>query len=220
MRNKPLLHPVVAALERQEAINRYLLEQINVLRVDMGYDHLSMDYVTGVIDGQSIGQSPVSSEVRNVNPAPSKASRESSQPQSQHTQPSAQHIETPILEKEVEPSGNIKGVKKYAEALEDVDGGLELGCDDFNLTEEEGEYVFEVDGEKADFYINPAKADSLMRVSQRSSWANVAKIESGPIPELNDNQKYEIKIQTPGAASLVDGYWIIETPVSILISVK
>lgn len=220
MRNKPLLHPVVAALERQEAINRYLLEQINLLRGDMGYEPLNLDYVIGVVDGQGNGQFHNSSTAGNINSATVSSSEDTSKshlPQKEHT---PQPVDIHSLEKENVCDENLKGVKRYAETLEAVDGGLELGCDDYYLTDEENEYIFEVSGGKADFYLNPAKADSLLRRSQRSSWSNVANIESGPIPELMENQKYEIKIQSPGKASLIDGYWIIETPVSILISVK
>lgn len=225
MRTKPLLHPVVAALERQEAINRYLLEQINQLRKDMGYDPLSAEYVSGIIDGgntstslDSGGCQKVDSQIGKHTIEISKMEQEQAALQTKYISPQQTPPSDTIKEAKQPESSNIE--KKYAETLEAVDGGLELGCDDYYLSDEESEYVFEVKEDTANFYLNPAKADVLLRMAQRSSWAKVTKIESGAIPELGSNQKYEIEILSPGIAKLVDEYWIIETPVTIAISVK
>ena len=219
MRNKPLLHPVVEALERQEEINRYLLEQINVLRIDMGYEPISFEYVEGVVDGGNKYLSQVSLSSRKATTSEYSEPKETDNPKHQESRTSSSHGQAPE-EQEAKTIESSEKNKRYVETLEPVEGGLELGCDDYYLSDEESEYVFEVNGDTADFYLNPNKANVLLRMSQRSSWANVAKIESGAIPELEENQKYEIKIQSPGKARLIDDYWVIETPVSILISVK
>lgn len=213
MRSKPLLAPVVEALERQERVNAYLLEQINMLRRDMGYDLLDINDIGSVVDGDS---NPYSLKPKQI--FENLTTDKTIEGKKDETKPDVKSSN--IAVEESAPNSVVPNKKEmYAEVLVDgVDEGIGLGCDEFDLSEIPNDYVFILNGSEGTFFPNPDRASVLLRASQRGDWEKAVDIINGCIPDPEPGKNYVMKIVATGQTKLVNGFWVITSPATIEIT--
>lgn len=193
MRNKPLFKPVVEAIERQEAVNRFLLDQINELRAGFGLESISPSTILGVIDGNDNLKDNPANDIGNLNPTPPVP------------------IPNPL------PKENTS-IRKYSESLMATSVGLGLYCDDYDLMDGEDAYVFDNGSDVGEFTLNPHFAHELLKKSRRVEWEKVVKCEPEEIPDLTEGKKYVMDVVKPGKTRLIDGCWVIMEPAEIRIT--
>lgn len=205
MRSKPILSPVVSALERQMAVNQFLLDEINRLRAQMGEEQpLSLPAEAQLIDGTPVAVAPV--KATEVVDCPRQTAS----------------VSNPVTPAAPSPTPGASAPQRetcYAQALTPIEQGLGLCCDAFDLMSDEGDYIFVKAGDgTADFMINPASANDLLRPTRRNEWSRVVKV-SGEIPAITGGQTYHINIVRYGKAECNNDFWVITEPAEISVSV-
>lgn len=234
MRTKPLLQPVVKALERQERINIFLLQLINEMREQIGLEPIAASAIESIIDGSSSGTSISAPPAFNpapvapatpAQPAAPVAAVDPAQPTAP-TAPAAPEAPaaTPGASAAPAASAPVVGELRYLDNLhpsEDSDS-LGYGCDYMDLTDEPDCYIFITtdDDDKAWFQLNPDFAEILMRNDHRHAWKHVVEIEGGDIPVCPDGKKYVISNISPGDVRFNGMEYLITSKAKIKISVQ
>lgn len=215
MRSKPLLSPVVAAFERQQIVNLYLLEQLNVLRQELGYPPLEEHAIFDIIDGNS-GSTSVTQTKRYAKPETDEINVNDSDIKVLEVSQNKQDSEESSQPK-------IEGKIQYAEALLCIDDGLGFGCDEYDLMDDEEAYVFGLMTSENGVFIpnpNPKFSERLLSVSNRGDLEKVVEIVDSVAMDANSKVKYGIKIIKPGETKLINGVWTIQTPAKIKIIIQ
>lgn len=205
MRSKPILSSVVSALERQMAVNQFLLAEINRLRhLLSGEPPLTLPAEAQLIDGAPVTIAPI--QANQVVDCPAQ------------TGP----VSNPGTTAAQSPDSSASAPQRetcYAQALSPFEQGQWYGCDDFDLKPDEADYIFVKTGDgTADFMINPASANELMRPTRRNEWSRVVKV-NGEIPTITGGQTYHINIVRYGKAECNNDFWVITEPAEISVSV-
>lgn len=233
MRTKPLLQPVVKALERQERINLFLLQLINEMREQIGLEPIAASAIESIIDGSSSGTSisvppafnpaPVAPTTP-AQPAAPVAAAAPAQPAAPAAPEAPAAATATVATATPAASAPVVGELHYLDNLhpsEDSDS-LGYGCDYMDLTDEPECYIFITadDDDKAWFQLNPDFAEILLRNDHRHAWKHVVDIEGGDIPVCPDGKKYVISNITPGDVRFNGMEYLITSKAKIKISVQ